>query len=66
VRGTSFASPIVAGRLALLLRAPGPADAARALAQLAAEAKRPAGGDAARLGRGVIGEDVRLDPGASR
>ena len=62
VRGSSFASPIVAGRLAVLLREPNASEAARALAQLAGEARRPAGGDAARLGRGIVGEDVRLDP----
>lgn len=66
VRGTSFASPIVAGRLAELLRTPDPAGAARALAQLAGQARRPEGGEAARLGRGIVGEDVRLDPRATR
>jgi subtilisin family serine protease len=65
VRGTSFASPIVAGRLALRLQAPSPADAARAVAALATEAGRPAGGDAARLGRGIVGAEVRLDPHAA-
>ena len=66
VRGTSFASPVVAGRLALLLRTPDPAAAGRAVAQLAGQARRPAGADAARLGRGIVGEDVRLDPRAAR
>lgn len=45
VRGTSFAAPIVAGRLALWLREPDPARAAAAKARLAAEA---------RAGRGAI------------
>jgi len=66
VRGTSFASPVVAGLLAELLRAPDPAGAARAVAQLAKQARRPASGDPARLGRGIVGEDVRLDPRAAR
>jgi subtilisin family serine protease len=61
VRGTSFAAPIVAGRLALLLQAPDPAGAARAVAELASQAKRPGG----RLGHGLVGEDVRLDPRAA-
>jgi subtilisin family serine protease len=66
VRGTSFAAPIVAGRLALLLRTPDPAGATRALAALTAEAWRPAGGHVAELGHGIIGQDVRLDPHAAR
>ena len=45
VRGTSFAAPIVAGRLALLLREPDPARATTAKARLAAEV---------RAGRGPI------------
>ncbi|HEX4180070.1 MAG TPA: S8 family serine peptidase [Caulobacteraceae bacterium] len=65
VRGTSFASPIVAGRLAVLLHAPDPPRAARALNALSAEAGRP-GGEGGRLGLGVVGEDVRLDPKAGR
>lgn len=39
VRGTSFASPIVAGRLARLSQSPSPAGAAKALSILAASAK---------------------------
>lgn len=65
VRGTSFAAPIVAGRLALHLKQPDPAGAARAVAALAAEAQKPAGGGA-RLGHGIVGADVRLDPSAAR
>ncbi|CAN7603430.1 S8 family serine peptidase [Caulobacter sp. LjRoot300] len=38
VRGTSYAAPVVAGRLARLLDAPDPAAAQRAVARLAAEA----------------------------
>ncbi len=59
VRGTSFAAPIVAGRLALLLRAPGPAALAGALAALDRQARPAAGGGA---GRGVIGDELRLAP----
>jgi hypothetical protein len=59
VRGTSFAAPIVAGRLAMLLREPNPTAAPSALAALDREA-RPAVRGAA--GHGVIGEDVRLSP----
>ena len=59
VRGTSFAAPIVAGRLAKLLRAPNPTAAASALMALDKEA-RPAARGAA--GHGVIGDDVRLAP----
>ncbi|WP_425998483.1 S8 family serine peptidase [Caulobacter sp. DWR1-3-2b1] len=39
VRGTSFASPIVAGHLARLLPAPDPAGATRAVERLAASAQ---------------------------
>ena len=59
VRGTSFAAPIVAGRLARLLHDPDPSAAARALAALDRQTK-PARGDGA--GHGVIGDDVRLAP----
>ncbi len=59
VRGSSFAAPIVAGRLALLLRQPDPAAAATALADLDRQARPAHGGP---VGRGVIGEDVRLAP----
>ena len=59
VRGSSFAAPIVAGRLALRLRRTDPGAAAEAVADLAREA-RPAGREA---GHGVIGEDVRLAAG---
>jgi subtilisin family serine protease len=45
VRGTSFAAPIVAGRLALLLREPDPAQATAAKVRLGAEA---------RAGRGPV------------
>ncbi len=60
VRGASFAAPRVSGRLALLLAAPDPAAASRAVAQLA-RAARPARG----LGHGLVGEGLdaaRLGP----
>lgn len=59
VRGTSFAAPIVAGRLARLLHDPDPSSAASALAALDQQARPARGGGA---GHGVIGDDVRLAP----
>ncbi|MDB5481855.1 MAG: serine protease [Caulobacteraceae bacterium] len=53
VRGTSFAAPLVAARLALA-----DADAPKALATVSAEA-RPGHGD---VGRGVVCESCRTDP----
>jgi subtilisin family serine protease len=53
VRGTSFASPIVAGELARLLPAPDPSRAAQAVKQLTARAEKTSG-----LGAGLVGEDV--------
>ena len=56
VRGASFASPIVAGRLAAHLASPNRTEAEAAVQALAREAHPigPAGG------HGVVGEDVRL------
>ncbi len=54
VRGTSFAAPIVAGRLAVLLRSDAPGEGAKAVAELAAVAKPAHGGWWA--GRGIVGE----------
>jgi hypothetical protein len=61
VRGASFAAPIVAARLALLLKAPDPAAAARAVATLAGQA-RDAGapGPDKVYGKGVVGADMAL------
>ena len=53
VRGTSFAAPFVAGRLARLA-ASGPLPRARASALLAAEAGKPGGGSARLYGRGIV------------
>jgi subtilisin family serine protease len=59
VRGTSFAAPIVTGRLALLLDAPNPDRAKTAVSVLASQARQIQGAGAARFGRGVVGEARR-------
>ena len=63
VRGTSFAAPVVAGKLALAMDGRGPAQAKAAVAALAREAKDlgPKGVDKT-YGRGLVGEDVRVSP----
>ncbi|HEY8617580.1 S8 family serine peptidase [Phenylobacterium sp.] len=63
VRGTSFAAPIAAGRLARLLPRPDPAAAARAVSALASQAADlgPTGRDPV-FGQGLIAFDVRTDP----
>lgn len=58
VRGTSFASPLVAALLAPGLPSPSPGQAARTLAALATDAV--AAGDG--TGRGVVGESLRIPP----
>jgi hypothetical protein len=64
VRGTSFAAPIAAGRLALLLTAPDRTGAARAVAALGDQAvDLGAAGPDPIYGRGLVGAEVRLDPG---
>ncbi|WP_426341672.1 S8 family serine peptidase [Pseudoduganella sp. S-14] len=62
VRGTSFASPLVAALLAPHLHSPSPAQAAEAVSALAADAS--AAGDG--TGRGVVAEDLRVPPSAFR
>ncbi|MDP1736600.1 MAG: S8 family serine peptidase [Caulobacter sp.] len=66
VRGTSFASPIVAGRLAVLRSAPGPAGARAAVGALARQARDlgPAGPDRI-YGRGLVGAEIRTSPRAA-
>lgn len=54
VRGTSFAAPVVARRLADYVHVPDPASARQALAQLSQVATRPRSGGS-WYGRGVIG-----------
>ncbi len=62
VRGTSFASPLVAALLAPRLPSPSPAQAADAISALAASAS--AAGDG--TGRGVVAENLRIPPSAFR
>ena len=53
VRGTSFAAPIVAGELALLISVPDRTRAAQAVQVLAAESEKAGAGD---FGKGLVGE----------
>lgn len=65
VRGTSFAAPIVAGRLARHLPAPDPAGAARAKAAVARDAiDLGARGPDALYGHGLVGADLATRPAA--
>lgn len=65
VRGTSFAAPIVAGRLAALMDGRSPAAARAAVEALGREARDlgPKGPDKT-YGRGLVGEDLRVAPQA--
>ncbi len=66
-RGTSFATPLVAGLLALRLREPGTEAAARAIAELARDAiDLGAPGRDPVYGHGLVGERERIDPLALR
>jgi len=62
VRGTSFASPLVAALLAPRLPAPSPVQAAEAVSALAANATVAGDG----TGRGVVAENLRVPPSAFR
>ena len=62
VRGTSFASPVVAHRLAELLSVPDPARAKAAVTSLSARAWQPSGSAGTALGHGIVG----LPPPRSR
>lgn len=62
VRGTSFASPLVAALLAPRLPSPSPAQAAEAISALAASASQAGDG----TGRGVVAENLRMPPSAFR
>ena len=64
VRGTSFAAPIVAGRLALLRSHGSAAQALEALAHEAIDLGAP--GPDPIYGRGLVGADLRIDPAAVR
>jgi len=67
VRGTSFASPIVAGLLALELAAPDGAAARSAVAALAARALHPgAPGLDPVYGYGLVGAELRQQPALAR
>lgn len=67
VRGTSFASPIVAAMLAAGVPAPDAAGAKAALAQLAARAQRPDRSSVSNaLGHGIVGANYRIDPSRFR
>jgi hypothetical protein len=63
VRGTSFAAPIVAGKLSRLMNGRSPAARQAAIDALARQARDlgPKGPDKT-YGRGVVGEDVRVSP----
>lgn len=63
VRGTSFAAPIIAGRLARRMSAPDPAAASRARAAVAREAiDLGARGADAIYGHGLVGADLAVRP----
>jgi len=67
VRGTSFASPIVAALLAPELRQPSPEAARQAIADVAKAATGSAPGvQNKEIGYGVLGAAFRLDPSAFR
>ena len=66
-RGTSYATPLVAGLIALRLREARPDAAARTLAALAREAiDLGAPGRDTVYGQGLVGEDQRINPLALR
>jgi len=62
VRGTSFAAPIVAGRLARLAAGATAAQAVEALGREAVDLGAP--GPDPVYGRGLVGWELRVDPGA--
>ncbi|NEX94903.1 hypothetical protein G3573_19175, partial [Caulobacter sp. 17J65-9] len=63
VRGTSYAAPLVAGRLALRLARPDRKAAEAAVADLAAGAVDLGARGADKLyGRGLVAEDLRAAP----
>ncbi|MFL5295451.1 MAG: S8 family serine peptidase [Phenylobacterium sp.] len=62
VRGSSFAAPIVAGRLAALASRASPAEAVAALGREAVDLGAP--GPDPIYGRGLVGADIRTEPAA--
>ena len=63
VRGTSFAAPLVAGRIAAVYPTPDPAQRRAALAKIDAEARRSGlRGPEKSIGRGMVCGDCRTDP----
>ena len=62
VRGTSFAAPIVAGRLARLATGASPTQAIEALGREATDLGAP--GPDPVYGRGLVGAELRTDPAA--
>jgi subtilisin family serine protease len=62
VRGTSYASPIVAGLLAPALARPDRQQAREAVAALARQASGAPGTVSNIVGHGIVGADVRVDP----
>ena len=62
VRGTSFAAPIVAGLLASMVTTPDAVAAASAVDTLVTKAKKVGGSPGDALGRGVVGDELRVDP----
>lgn len=67
VRGTSFAAPLVAGLLALELRAPDRSEADRVLADLERRALHPgAPGPDPAYGYGIVGADLAPPPSLAR
>ncbi|WP_334161351.1 S8 family serine peptidase [Phenylobacterium sp.] len=63
VRGTSFAAPIAAGRLARMIRRPDPAAAARAVAALGEESTDlGVPGPDPVYGKGLVAFELRTDP----
>jgi subtilisin family serine protease len=67
VRGTSFASPLVAALLAGSMARPDKAQAAAAVAALAKQAARTDGSTISNeTGYGIVGAALRVDPGSFR
>jgi hypothetical protein len=66
VRGTSYAAPIVAGLLASLVATPDSVAATSAIDALATRAKQVSGSAGDAVGRGLVGDALRVDPARLR